>query len=101
MPRAPRENERHLGGNYCDKAAKKHFSRADFSFCRSCAGARAPQDLPDTLKQVATEAVKTIWQAANEAATGQLATLCAESPHAASAAEAGQDTARAETSAAR
>ncbi|RWA50562.1 hypothetical protein AU476_27625 [Cupriavidus sp. UYMSc13B] len=58
--------------------------------------ARAParhhrrQDLPDTLKQIATEAVKTIWQAANEAATGEVATLRAESRHAASAAEAGR-----------
>ncbi len=30
-------------------------------------------DLPDALKQVAAEAVRTIWQAANEAATGELA----------------------------
>ncbi|AQV94100.1 KfrA protein [Cupriavidus necator] len=58
-------------------------------------------DLPDALKQVAAEAVKTIWQAANEAATGELATLRAEARHAASAAEAERDAARTETAAAR
>ncbi|KAI3611542.1 hypothetical protein D8I24_0137 (plasmid) [Cupriavidus necator H850] len=58
-------------------------------------------DLPDSLKQVAAEAVRTIWQAANEAATGELATLRAEARHAASAAEAERDAARTETAAAR
>ncbi|MGY2492720.1 DNA-binding protein, partial [Cupriavidus sp. CP313] len=58
-------------------------------------------DLPDDLKQVAAEAVRTIWQAANEAATGELATLRAEARHAASAAEGERDAARAETAAAR
>ncbi|MCY1266592.1 hypothetical protein D9M68_136330 [compost metagenome] len=35
-------------------------------------------DLPNALKEIAAEAVQTIWQAANEAATGELATLRAE-----------------------
>ncbi|WP_407935778.1 hypothetical protein [Cupriavidus necator] len=45
--------------------------------------------------------MRTIWQAANEAATGELATLRAEARAAASAAEAERDAARAETAAAR
>ncbi len=40
-------------------------------------------DLPDALKEIAAGAVQTIWQAANEAATGELATLRAEARHAA------------------
>uniref|UniRef100_UPI003FA48550 DNA-binding protein n=1 Tax=Cupriavidus necator TaxID=106590 RepID=UPI003FA48550 len=35
-------------------------------------------DLPDALNDIAAGAVQTIWQAANEAATGELATLRAE-----------------------
>ncbi|WP_051975006.1 DNA-binding protein [Cupriavidus necator] len=58
-------------------------------------------DLPEALKQVAAGAVQTIWQAANEAATGELATLRAEARHAASAAEAERDAARTDTAAAR
>ncbi|WP_367395156.1 DNA-binding protein [Cupriavidus sp. Agwp_2] len=58
-------------------------------------------DLPEALKDIAAGAVQTIWQAANEAATGELATLRAEARHAASAAEAERDAARAETAAAR
>src|SRR4029453_335453 len=54
-------------------------------------------DLPDALKDIAAGAVQTIWQAANEAATGELATLRAEARHAASAAEAERDAAHAET----
>lgn len=57
--------------------------------------------LPEALKQVAGEAVRTIWQAANEAATGELATLRAEVRAQSSAAEAARDAARAETAAAR
>ncbi|CAJ92933.1 KfrA N-terminal DNA-binding domain-containing protein [Cupriavidus necator] len=45
-------------------------------------------DLPEALKDIAAGAVQTIWQAANEAATGELATLRAEARAAASAAEA-------------
>ncbi|WP_340529286.1 DNA-binding protein, partial [Cupriavidus necator] len=48
-------------------------------------------ELPEPLKQVAAEAVRTIWQAANEAATGELATLRAEARHAASVAETERD----------
>jgi len=58
-------------------------------------------DLPEALKDIAAGAVQTIWQAANEAATGELATLRAEARAAASAAEAERDAARAETAAAR
>ncbi|WP_042885501.1 DNA-binding protein [Cupriavidus necator] len=58
-------------------------------------------DLPDSLKDIAAGAVQTIWQAANEAATGELATLRAEARHAASVAEAERDAARTETAAAR
>ncbi|WP_439672942.1 DNA-binding protein (plasmid) [Cupriavidus necator] len=58
-------------------------------------------DLPEALKEIAAGAVQTIWQAANEAATGELATLRAEARHAASAAEAERDAARTETAAAR
>ncbi|AEI82128.1 KfrA protein (plasmid) [Cupriavidus necator N-1] len=58
-------------------------------------------DLPEALKDIAAEAVQTIWQAANEAATGELATLRAEARAAASAAEAERDAARADTAAAR
>ncbi|WP_316157557.1 DNA-binding protein [Cupriavidus sp. BIC8F] len=58
-------------------------------------------DLPEALKEIAAGAVQTIWQAANEAATGELATLRAEARHAVSAAEAERDAARTETAAAR
>ncbi|EON18770.1 KfrA protein [Cupriavidus sp. GA3-3] len=58
-------------------------------------------DLPEALKDIAAGAVQTIWQAANEAATGELATLRAEARHAASAAEAERDAARTETAGAR
>lgn len=58
-------------------------------------------DLPEALKDIAAGAVQTIWQAANEAASAELATLRAEARHAASAAEAERDAARAETAAAR
>lgn len=58
-------------------------------------------DLPEALKDIAAGAVQTIWQAANEAATGELAMLRAEARHAASVAEAERDAARAETAAAR
>ncbi|MFC4522397.1 DNA-binding protein [Cupriavidus pinatubonensis] len=58
-------------------------------------------DLPDPLKQIAAEAVQTIWQSANEAATAELATLRAEARDAANAAESERDAARAETAAAR
>ncbi|AEI82069.1 hypothetical protein CNE_BB1p06490 (plasmid) [Cupriavidus necator N-1] len=58
-------------------------------------------DLPEALKDIAAGAVQTIWQAANEAATGELATLRAEARAAASAAEAERDAAHAETARAR
>ncbi|TDF67126.1 DNA-binding protein, partial [Cupriavidus sp. L7L] len=58
-------------------------------------------DLPEALKDIAAGAVQTIWQAANEAATGELATLRAEARHAASVAEAERDAAHAETALAR
>ncbi|WP_248295507.1 DNA-binding protein [Paraburkholderia sp. UYCP14C] len=48
-------------------------------------------DLPDAMKQVAADAVLSIWQAASEAATGQLATLRAEARHQAHEAEAVRD----------
>ncbi|WP_444633863.1 DNA-binding protein [Cupriavidus oxalaticus] len=58
-------------------------------------------DLPEALKDIAAGAVQTIWQAANDAATGELATLRAEARAAASAAEAERDAAHAETALAR
>ncbi|SOZ71222.1 protein of unknown function (plasmid) [Cupriavidus taiwanensis] len=58
-------------------------------------------DLPQALKDIAAGAVQTIWHAANEAATGELATLRAEARAAASAAEAERDAAHAETARAR
>ncbi|AGW90307.1 DNA-binding protein [Cupriavidus sp. DF5525] len=58
-------------------------------------------DLPEALKDIAAGAVQTIWQAANEAATGELATLRAEARHAVSVAEAERDAARTETAGAR
>ncbi|CAG9177070.1 DNA-binding protein [Cupriavidus pinatubonensis] len=58
-------------------------------------------DLPDALKEVAADAIKTIWQAANEAASSELAALRAEARDAANAAEAERDAARAETATAR
>jgi chromosome segregation ATPase len=53
-------------------------------------------DLPDAMKQVAAEAVLTIWQAASEAATGELAALRAEARHQTHEAEAVRDRASAE-----
>jgi chromosome segregation ATPase len=58
-------------------------------------------DLPDAMKQVAAEAVLTIWQAASEAATGELAALRAETRHQAHDAEAVRDQAAAELNAVR
>jgi len=52
-------------------------------------------DLPDALKAIAANAVQSIWQAANEAATGELAALRAEARLQASEAEAQRDLARA------
>lgn len=57
-------------------------------------------ELPDALKQVAADAVRSIWQAANEAAAGELATLRTEARQQAEEAGAERDAARAETSAA-
>ncbi len=54
-------------------------------------------DLPEALKDIAAGAIQTIWQAANEAASAELATLRAEARDAANAAEAERDAARAET----
>ncbi|WP_420715498.1 DNA-binding protein [Cupriavidus sp. D39] len=51
--------------------------------------------LPDALKAIAANAVQSIWQAANEAATGELAALRAEARWQASEAEAQRDQARA------
>ncbi|MCP3024532.1 DNA-binding protein [Cupriavidus basilensis] len=51
--------------------------------------------LPEALKQIAADAVQSIWQAANEAATGELAALRAEARLQASEAEAQRDQARA------
>ncbi|WP_230685572.1 DNA-binding protein [Ralstonia solanacearum] len=58
-------------------------------------------ELPDAMKQVAAEAVLTIWQAASSAATGELAALRAEARHQAHAAETARDQAAAESEAAR
>ncbi|MBB1635212.1 DNA-binding protein [Cupriavidus sp. UME77] len=51
--------------------------------------------LPDALKAIAADAVQSIWQAANEAASGELAALRAEARLQASEAEAQRDQARA------
>ncbi|QOT82062.1 DNA-binding protein [Cupriavidus basilensis] len=51
--------------------------------------------LPDALKAIAANAVQSIWQAANEAATGELAALRAEARLQANEAEAQRDQARA------
>ncbi|MDF3887561.1 DNA-binding protein [Cupriavidus basilensis] len=51
--------------------------------------------LPDALKQIAADAVQAIWQAANEAAAGELAALRAEARLQASEAETQRDQARA------
>lgn len=53
-------------------------------------------DLPGAMKQVAAEAVLSIWRAASEAATGELAALRAEAPHQAHEAEAVRNLAAAE-----
>ncbi|MDO3615318.1 DNA-binding protein [Ralstonia pseudosolanacearum] len=58
-------------------------------------------DLPDPIKQVAADAVLTIWQAASAAATTELAALRAEARHQAHAAETARDQATAESEAAR
>lgn len=58
-------------------------------------------DLPDAMKQVAADAVLSIWQAASEAATGQLAALRAEARHQAHEAEAVRDQVAAELELAR
>ncbi|MHA7680369.1 DNA-binding protein [Cupriavidus sp. PET2-C1] len=55
----------------------------------------AHPELPDALKQIAADAVQSIWQAANEAAAGELASLRVEARHQASEAEAQRDQARA------
>ncbi|MDF3881111.1 DNA-binding protein [Cupriavidus basilensis] len=52
-------------------------------------------ELPDALKAIAANAVQSIWQAANEAATGELAALRSEARLQASEAEAPRDLARA------
>lgn len=54
-------------------------------------------DLPDQLKQVAAEAVLSIWQAASEASASELAALRAEARHQAHEAETARDRAIAET----
>ena len=51
--------------------------------------------LPEALKAIAADAVQSIWQAANEAAAGELAALRAEARLQASEAEAQRDLARA------
>jgi len=53
-------------------------------------------DLPDAMKQVAAEAVLSIWQAASEAAAGQLAALRAEARQQAHEAEVVRNQAAAE-----
>ncbi|MCD9231445.1 DNA-binding protein [Ralstonia pseudosolanacearum] len=58
-------------------------------------------DLPDAIKQVAAEAVLTIWQAASAAAATELAALRAEARHQAHAAETARDQAAAESEATR
>uniref|UniRef100_A0A809EAV6 KfrA protein n=4 Tax=Ralstonia solanacearum TaxID=305 RepID=A0A809EAV6_RALSL len=58
-------------------------------------------ELPDAMKQVAAEAVLTIWQAASSAATSELAALRAEARHQAHAAETARDQAAADSEAAR
>jgi hypothetical protein len=56
-------------------------------------------DLPEALKQVAAEAVLTIWQAASEASGAELAALRAEARHEAHEAKLACDRAMAETEA--
>jgi len=58
-------------------------------------------ELPDAMKQVAAEAVLTIWQAASSAAASELAALRAEARHQTHAAETARDQATAESEAAR
>ncbi|MCY0852604.1 DNA-binding protein [Cupriavidus sp. D39] len=55
----------------------------------------AHPELPDALKAIAADAVQPIWQAANEAAAGELAALRADARWQASEAEAQRDLARA------
>ncbi|MCY0852847.1 DNA-binding protein [Cupriavidus sp. D39] len=55
----------------------------------------AHPELPDALKAIAANAVQSIWQAANEAAAGELAALRAEARLQASEAQAQRDQARA------
>jgi chromosome segregation ATPase len=56
-------------------------------------------DLPDVVRQVAAEAVLTIWHSATEASTAELATLRAEARHQAHEAEAMRDLAIADAEA--
>ncbi|MDN7795191.1 DNA-binding protein [Burkholderia vietnamiensis] len=58
-------------------------------------------DLPDAVKQVAAEAVLTIWHSASEASAAELAALRAETRHQAHEAEVARDRAAAEAEAAR
>lgn len=58
-------------------------------------------ELPDAMKQVAAEAVLTIWQAASAAAATELAALRAEARHQTHEAETARDRAAAESEAAR
>ncbi|KVD75139.1 DNA-binding protein [Burkholderia ubonensis] len=58
-------------------------------------------DLPDAVKQVAAEAVLTIWHSASEASAAELAALRAEARHQAHEAEVARDQAVAEAEAAR
>ncbi|MDB0554309.1 DNA-binding protein, partial [Ralstonia solanacearum] len=58
-------------------------------------------ELPDAMKQVAAEAVLTIWQAASSAAATELAALRAEARHQTHEAETARDRAAAESEAAR
>ncbi|MCG5076618.1 DNA-binding protein [Paraburkholderia tagetis] len=57
-------------------------------------------DLPDAVRQVAAEAVLTIWHSASEASSAELAALRAEARHQANEAEVARDHAVAEASAA-
>ncbi|WP_241299406.1 DNA-binding protein [Burkholderia stabilis] len=58
-------------------------------------------DLPDAVKQVAAEAVLTIWHSASEASAAELAALRAEARHQAHVAEVARDQAVAEAEVAR
>lgn len=58
-------------------------------------------DLPDVVKQVAAEAVLSIWHSASEASAAELSTLRAEARHQAHEAEVARDQAVAEAEVAR